>query len=345
MSIYLKKGQPNVAAVLQSREDEGSLFQSLPVDLKMAVFSLLDAKSLCLACCVCREWRIISSDNSLWRRLLQRDIRQWSQISNVTNPRLYLEMDSDWSQKEIYLKCSPVVQQQLKVATSTFQQVSSYLKSFIPRKVPKVAMFGPGLETSTSGVVRRILYEENNIFRRIALFPGQFDGVGGGMTLRLPSRHTLHLSVLYSASKQERERREGHDRLEGNKLLQKRDGDQNHPECQVSQYELKPQIRHLCMTLDAFIFVVDATQTQETVSASCAELQAMLRERKFGLVPVLILSCVPRPEDVRLSADDVVSCLKMETLTQPWLVINCVTETLASIDQGIVWLVEQAQIR
>ena len=37
-------------------------------------------------------------------------------------------------------------------------------------------MFGPGLEQSTSGLVRKMLYEDNEMFKRVAMFPGQFDG-------------------------------------------------------------------------------------------------------------------------------------------------------------------------
>ncbi|GFS18266.1 F-box only protein 4-like [Elysia marginata] len=345
-AIYTKEPQ-NVSFDLYGGGG-GSFFQCLPVKLKLKIFSYLSAQSLCVACCVCRDWSMLTSDPSLWRSLLIRDIRQWPQISHLSNPQLYLEVNSDWSQKEIYLKCSPAFQRQLKAATSTFQQVSSVLKSFMPRKVPRVAMFGPGLETSTSGLVRCILYEDSNTFQRVAMFPGQFEGMGGGITLRLPAGHSLHLSVLYSASKQERENRAGVDRLEGNKLLQKLDGDQagdSGNNATGFQYELKPQLRHLCQTLDGFIFVVDATQSLDSMTRSRAELQAMLRERKSVPVPVLVLSCTQKHEDVRHPACDVVKCLDMASLTQPWLVIDCVTDTLNSIDDGIVWLVEQCQLR
>ncbi|KAK3735432.1 hypothetical protein RRG08_015625 [Elysia crispata] len=345
-AIYTR--EPPTVSFLLNEANDGSVFQCLPVNVKLQIFSYLDARSLCLACCVCQDWSVLTSDPGLWRRLLARDVRWWPQMSHLSNPQVYLEVDSDWSQKEIYLKCSPTFQSQLKAATSTFQQVSSMLRSFIPRKVPRVAMFGPGLETATSGLVRRMLYGDSRTFRRVAMFPGQFEGVGGGITLRLPAGHSLHLSVLYSASKQEREARAGVDRLEGNKLLQKLEGDQPVAEGAASaesQYELKPQLRHLCQTLDAFIFVVDATQTPESVSTSRAELEAMVRERKSTPAPVLVLSCAPQSHDVRLPACDVVRCLDMANLTQPWFVIDCVTDTLESIDVGIVWLVEQAQLR
>lgn len=47
-----------------------------------------------------------------------------------------------------------------------------------------------------------------------------FQGLGGGMTLKFCVGHSVHLSVLYSASKQERENRGDQNRLHQNKMLQ-----------------------------------------------------------------------------------------------------------------------------
>lgn len=75
-----------------------------------------------------------------------------------------------------YLRCSPDVIKSQRGTNSTFHHVSTVLKYLLPKKVPKAAMFGPGLETSTSGIVRKMLYENNDNFTRIAMFPGQFEG-------------------------------------------------------------------------------------------------------------------------------------------------------------------------
>jgi len=37
-------------------------------------------------------------------------------------------------------------------------------------------MFGPGLESSTSGIVRKILHGHSDLFTVVNMFPGQFDG-------------------------------------------------------------------------------------------------------------------------------------------------------------------------
>ena len=38
-------------------------------------------------------------------------------------------------------------------------------------------MFGPGLETSTSGIVRKILDGHSDLFTVVSMFPGQFGGM------------------------------------------------------------------------------------------------------------------------------------------------------------------------
>ena len=77
---------------------------------------------------------------------------------------------------------------------SAFHQVSTVLKYLIPKKAPKVAMFGPGLESSTSGIVRKMLYEDQSHFTRVAMFPGQFDGKGTHSAV-IVSWHSLLLFI------------------------------------------------------------------------------------------------------------------------------------------------------
>ncbi|BFY99993.1 hypothetical protein BsWGS_03033 [Bradybaena similaris] len=345
MNVMYSKTE-SVVLNMHDDQEEQSFFRHLPIDLKLHIFSYLDARSLCVACCVNQEWSRLTSDELLWQSLLKNDMQKWSQISHVTNPRMYLEINSEWSCKEIYLRCSPDFSRHLRQVHSTFHHVSSLLKYLLPKKIPKVAMFGPGLEQSTSGIVRRILYEENQIFTRVAMFPGQFDGVGGGITLKLQSGHSLHLSVLYSASKQERENRGAHERLKENKMFQQRQGEDAGADGAEPLYELKPQIKHLCHVLDGLIFVVDASESKQSVAKCGGELMAMVRERRSAPhVPVLILSCIEEADGPRLPAYDVVDLLNLSSISQPWLVIDCVSSSLQSVDAGVTWLVEQAQFR
>ena len=75
-----------------------------------------------------------------------------------------------------YLRCSPEVAARQRGENSAFHHVSSVLKYLLPKKAPKVAMFGPGLESTTSPIVRKMMYEDAVMFTRVAMFPGQFEG-------------------------------------------------------------------------------------------------------------------------------------------------------------------------
>ena len=77
-----------------------------------------------------------------------------------------------------YLKCSPYVNKMMHKNDAVFS-FTDFLKSFLPKKswTPKIAMFGPGLESElTSGLVRKILYEDNRQMERTGLVSGQFEG-------------------------------------------------------------------------------------------------------------------------------------------------------------------------
>lgn len=66
--------------------------------------------------------------------------------------------------------------QLMKKDNGTFHSISNVIKYFLPKKTPKLAMFGPGLETSTSKIVRKMLYDPCDVFQKLGMFPGQFNG-------------------------------------------------------------------------------------------------------------------------------------------------------------------------
>ena len=57
-----------------------------------------------------------------------------------------------------------------------FHQLSKMLRSLIPRKTQKLVMFGPGLESGTSGIARKILEDSTGLFKTVGMFPGKFEG-------------------------------------------------------------------------------------------------------------------------------------------------------------------------
>ena len=75
------------------------------------------------------------------------------------------------------------------------------------------------------------------------------------MTLKTETSHVFNLTVLYSASRREREQRTDQDRMQRNKLVKEsKDADSG------EKYELVPAVRDLCQTLDGFVYVVDASR-------------------------------------------------------------------------------------
>ncbi|XP_050402109.1 F-box only protein 4 [Patella vulgata] len=318
-----------------------SYFDCMPVNVKLNIFSYLPTKDLINITSVCHEWNLLATDDLLWHQRLDWDLPKWEVLSFTTNPKMYQEVNSEWSYKEIYMKCSPEANRSWKKINSTFYQVSNMLKYFFPKKAPRVAMFGPGLETSTHKLVRKLLYEDNDKFSRIAMFPGQFDGVGAGMTLKLKTGSTFHLTVLYSGTKQEREKPSHRNRANHSRLFINSTQDKDN-----TGIELQPAVKNLCHTLDAFIFVVDASQPEELVKSALMELKAMVNERSSAPhVPVVILSCISDKTDVhsKIPACRIVELLELVNLDKKWLVHDCVVTGLEGLHLAMEWMVEHAQ--
>lgn len=314
-------------------------FNDLPVYVKLQVFSNLDAVQLCRISRVSKEWYTLTSDNLLWGKILERDIRFWNVIGHQTNPGLYIEVESEWSNKEIYLRCSPHINYLMREDNALISSLTNMIRYFLPKKTPKIAMFGPGLESGTSSIVQKILYTQSKKLERVGLVPGQFDGVGSGWCLKMQNGQVFQLSVLYSASKKDRlERR---NRLQNNSLLEVRTANDG-----AETLELTPAVRDFCRTVDAFIYVVDASKGNSFVKEDKAELFAMVNERWSAThVPILVMSCIPSQQHQRVPCVDVVQSLEISAINRPWQVHDIEVDTLDGVIPSIQWLVEQSQRR
>ena len=69
-----------------------------------------------------------------------------------------------------------MVRQIEKQSNFLLHRISGILRSLWPYKTPKLAMFGPGLESETGSLVRNLLEGKCEKFKAVAMFPGQFDG-------------------------------------------------------------------------------------------------------------------------------------------------------------------------
>ena len=77
---------------------------------------------------------------------------------------------------------------------------------------------------------------------------------------------TFHLVTLYTTTKKDRENFAGNDRLRHSRLMTRRnvppaEGDDHDSS---AQYELQPGVKGLCRTVDAFVFVHDASLDVQT---------------------------------------------------------------------------------
>lgn len=73
-----------------------------------------------------------------------------------------------------YLRCSPDMRRKEKF---NFLQIPRLIKSYFPVQSPKVAVFGPGLDSDTSVIVRKMLNtHENEVFCNKGPFPAMFPG-------------------------------------------------------------------------------------------------------------------------------------------------------------------------
>lgn len=309
----------------------------LPVNVKIKIFSYLDAIQLCRISRVCKEWYDLTSDNILWSEILERDIRSWNVISHRTNPGLYKEVESEWSNKEIYLHCSPTTNHLMHEENALFRSFTSMIRSFLPKKTPNIAMFGPGLESGTLKIVPLII-NNTDMLKTVGVAPGEFTGVGAGFYLKIPSGQVFQLAILYSASSKVRKTRRK--RLENNSLVElvSKDGEQ--------VVELKPAVRACCCAMDAFIYVVDSTKGNRFEQEDYDELMAVVNERwSAPHVPVLIMSCTPTNQQQRIPCVDVIKMLNLSSFNRPWQVQDVNVDMLTGVIPSIQWLIEQSQRR
>ena len=89
-------------------------------------------------------------------------------------------------------------------------------------------------------------------------------GVGSGFTIKiLSSGLFFNLMTLYMSTAHERENLPRAERLRNNRLLVARPGDEV-IEGVEPHYELQQSVMSLCRTLDGLVFIVDASQSEET---------------------------------------------------------------------------------
>lgn len=320
----MNSGEQQIA---NDTETTGRSVLDLPDEVYLHLFSFLSPIDLCQISNVCKKWYRLATDDDVWRQRLIRDTKSWPSINSRSNPLSYALVQSDRSQKEIYLTCSPTIRRRSNQLDDGFvylSQFSNYVRSWFGGSKDMI-MFGPGLESCNSPLVKNLMWDESKRFQAVGMIPGHA-GFGSGIKMKVRS-YLFNLITLYTNCMKERENRANGDRLAiSNRLVQSNNTD---------NFEISPQVRDLCRESSGLIYVIDASQ-ENKLSDISTELQVMTRE--FSYVPLLILSCVPDKDTKRWSAIDVVKDLQLSSLGNSWMVQDCYSNDLTGVEDGFIWL-------
>ncbi|CAF1076292.1 unnamed protein product [Rotaria sp. Silwood1] len=299
----------------------------LPDEVYLHLFSFLSPMDLCQISNVCKKWYRLATDDNVWRQRLIRDMKFWPSISSRSNPLSYILVESDRSPKEIYLTCSPTIHRRLNPTEQpfvSFSHLSKYVRSWFSTSKDLI-MFGPGLESYTSPLVKNLLWDESKRFQTMGMIPGHA-GFGSGIKMKLHT-HLFNLITLYTNCMKERENRTNTDRLiTNNRLVQSNN---------IDHFEISPQVRDVCREANGLVYVIDACR-ENKLNDFCTELQVMTKE--FSYLPLLILSCIRNTETKRWSAIDVVRDLQLTSLGNQWLVQDCCVDDMNGVEKGFIWL-------
>jgi len=290
----------------------------LPTNVWLQIFSYLDVSSLCKVARVCPPWNNLANDNLLWENKLNNDSYHWERIDHLSHPRLHKETNVDLTPKEIYLKCCPECRYLRKsIQFPTHLPKLSYFFGF---STPRIVMFGSGMDSS--GLVRRVLWDQRSPFTVKGMFPGQFEGTGSGVTLQY-TEGTIDLICLYALSRAERINQDLNGERKSRLLVNN---------------EVSHSIKELCSTVDAFIYIVNATN-EHRVTFGSEEFKALIDDRWLQpKVPVLVLCVVPNATVQSVSSLDVANKLNLLKLSRPWQVRQCHVNSLYGFTPGVTWL-------
>ncbi|XP_028404545.1 F-box only protein 4-like [Dendronephthya gigantea] len=341
LTIAASKGRLDykTSTVIREQEEEMLNILELPSSLQLLLLSYLDVHSLCQVSQTCKLLNNVASDHLLWEKILKRDLRTWTLLNYQSYPQIFLDAGADLETKQIYARCYSGNEKtkNYKPADESFLTKLLKFAPFYQKTPPRVQMFGPGLEASTSGLVHKLLWNEISPFCVQDMFSGLEDGVGSGLSLKYNESEIVNLIITYSSTKKEREAAAKDGSPVKNKMLLDEDD-------KLLVHEVNHSVRQLCKTIDAFIFVVDSSTSKEKVSKSKDLLLSMMDERWTSKkAPLLVLSCAKDAvlDKSMLTCVDVVEGLELSKMNRHWQVTQVVVETLEGIHTAINWLLKE----
>lgn len=222
--------------------------------------------------------------------------------------------------------------------------------------IPKIVLFGPGLETSTSCLVTNILWKSE--FKTVGMIPGK-DGYGAGIKLKLFNHKPFNLTILYTNNKKARTGNNERYLDENRLLFEKKDGISDGER----SYELNPRVREACSNAHGFIYVIDNDNL--SLNKNFGEIESKIENNRNELsilmkavdnsLPLLVLSLkVNDLSDVSdkelceinkksLSCVDIINLLDLNKLKQDWQIRNCqiFQPKMKEIIFGFEWILNE----
>ena len=325
---FSQRHATTVIADEQQATNNGPSILDLPDEIYLQLFSFLSPIDLCQISGVCKKWYRLATDDNAWTQRIQRDAKTWPAISSRSNPLSYALVQSDRSQKEIYLLVftdhSTPSQSIRRSLTLLFSSVG-----VLPWLVRQLEGFDH-VRTRT-GKFRFAVGEKSSLGRIETFSNGRNDSRTRRFWLRNQNEiGQFPLQLDHSV----------HQLHEGTRTTSRTATGWWY---KIVWFSRKTPINsksvHKCETfverLHGLIYVIDASQVSE-LGESLTELQVMTRE--FSHLPLLILSCVRNQETKRWPAIDVVKELQLSSLGNPWTVQNCCATDLSGVEDGFNWI-------
>ncbi|XP_001371402.2 F-box only protein 4 isoform X2 [Monodelphis domestica] len=332
-------------------EEEASALTSLPIYVQLYIMSFLSPHDLYQLGSTSRYWNVTVRDPMLWKFFLLRDIPSWTSVDWKSLPDLQILkkplseiIDNELHDYMIMYKMScPQTRRHLKSSRHMYGAVASFLQSLILQTEPRFAMFGPGLEELNISLVLSLM-SCTELSPTAGLPQRQIDGIGSGISFQLSNQHKFNILVLYSTTREERDRAREEQTSAVSKIFNRQTPGNDE---QRGQYSVIPQIQKVCEVVDGFIYVANGeAHKNHEWQDEFSRIMAMT-DPAFGSPerPLLVLSCISQAVVKRMPCFYLAHELKLKELPLPWMVQDVDAETLTGFLNGIEWLLGEVDYK
>jgi len=299
-----------VGSLVQKKKTSNIL--SLSNEVLLQIFMYLDPQSLLAAAQVCKSWNQLTEDNLFWQKKLE---LMRSTQHNFCSCGIHHELGQTGAlNKRSYFK-------KLMVESNGICQ-SCGQKPKADNGIPKVLLFGPGLDFSGSSLVYDLMWGAGSPFKTLGMFPNSHEGLGGGVRLEYKGNE-INLVTLYRATKKERETFQNLMNAQGrtNRIID-------------SEFMLEKS-KKVCAASDAVIYVCD--KTVSVIEEIRREFEVLINEISPD-APILMVMPETLEEGEQTTCADYVDGLNLTQLNRRWWMTTLNCKDLSQFQTGLDWL-------